>query len=289
MFRKIIPMVVAEPLAETGNSMAVSKTDHRAYLATAHHLAEISGAAILPHFRRALKVDNKASVGLFDPVTVADRAAERAIVRALKVTWPAHGIEGEEFGIKPGSSPLTWVIDPIDGTRAFILGFPLWGTLIGLTDGDHPVLGLMNQPYTGERFWSGATVATMRGADGRERRLKTRSCATLADAMFVTTHPDMFKPGIETRGFEAIRTACKSTRFGGDCYAYCMLAAGHVDLVVEAGLKPYDVAALIPIIEKAGGRCTSWDGGSAAGGGRVVAAGDARIHEQALKILSKFT
>ncbi len=269
--------------------MNLTKTQHSAFLKTAHQLADLSSAAILPHFRRALKIDNKAAVGKFDPVTIADRAAERAIAKALKSEWPDHGMEGEEYGIKLGASSFRWVIDPIDGTKAFILGFPLWGTLIGLMDGDQPVLGMMNQPYTGERFWSGPTSAIMRSADGRERRLKTRACASLADAMFVTTHPDMFKDGAEIRGYEAIRAATRYTRFGGDCYAYCMLASGQVDLVVEASLKPYDIAALIPIIEKAGGRCTAWDGGSAAQGGRVVAAGDPRIHDAAVRILKKFS
>ena len=268
--------------------MTLTKSQHSAFLKTAHQLADLSSAAILPHFRRAMKIDNKAAAGKFDPVTIADRAAERAIGKALKAAWPDHGMEGEEYGIKLGQSSFRWVIDPIDGTKAFILGFPLWGTLIGLMDGDQPVFGMMNQPYTGERFWSGSTSAVMRSADGRERRLKTRACASLADAMFVTTHPDMFKDGAETRGFEAIRAATRYTRFGGDCYAYCMLAAGQVDLIVEASLKPYDIAALIPIIEKAGGRCTSWDGGSAAQGGRVIAAGDPRVHAAAVRILKSF-
>ncbi len=267
--------------------MPTSKAQLATFLATAHTLADQSAAAILPHFRRSLKVDNKAAAGKFDPVTVADRAAERAIARTLKAEWPDHGIVGEEYGTKLGRSAYRWVIDPIDGTKAFILGFPLWGTLIGLMEADEPILGLMNQPFTGERFWSGHASSTMRGRDGRERRMKTRACATLADALFVTTHPDMFKTGAEAQGFEAVQSATRYTRFGGDCYAYCMLAAGHVDIVVEAGLKPYDITALIPIIEKAGGKCTSWDGGSAANGGRIVAAGDKRVHDEAVRILKK--
>jgi myo-inositol-1(or 4)-monophosphatase len=265
-----------------------TKAQHAAFLATAHRLADLSGAAVRPYFRRALKVDNKGGASRFDPVTAADKAAERAIAKALQMEWPDHGIEGEEYGLKAGVSPYSWIIDPIDGTKAFILGFPIWGTLIALAHDNMPVLGIMDQPFTGERFWSGPATAAMRGPDGRERRLKTRACATLAGAMFVTTHPDMFKPGNEARGFEAVRAATRYTRYGGDCYSYCMLAAGHVDLVVEASLKPYDIAALIPIIEKAGGRCTSWTGGSAARGGRVVAAGDPRVHEQAVKLLSRF-
>jgi histidinol phosphatase-like enzyme (inositol monophosphatase family) len=269
-------------------TMNPTKLQIAALLASAHRLADLSGAAIRPYFRRTMKVDNKAVAGKFDPVTAADRAAERAIVKALKSEWPDHGVEGEEYGLKPGRSDYRWIIDPIDGTRAFILGFPLWGTLIGLVHQEQPLIGLMDQPYTGERFWSGASAATMRLADGRERRIKTRPCARLADAMMITTHPDMFKAGDEIGGFEAVQSATRYTRYGGDCYAYCMVAAGQADLVVEAGLKPYDIAALIPIIEKAGGRCTSWTGGSAARGGRVVAAGDPRVHDAAIKILSRY-
>jgi histidinol phosphatase-like enzyme (inositol monophosphatase family) len=255
------------------------------FLATAHTLADKSAAAILPHFRRALAIDNKAQPGSFDPVTIADRAGERVIVDTIKADWPEHGIVGEEYGTHPGTSAYRWIIDPIDGTKAFILGFPLWGTLIGLMQGDQPILGMMNQPFTGERFWSGEGHSTLRTADSHEQRIRTRACESLSDALFVTTHPDMFKAGVETQGFQAIASATKYTRFGGDCYAYCMLAAGHVDIVVEAGLKPYDIAALIPIIENAGGRCTSWSGGSAANGGRVVAAGDPRVHDAAVRIL----
>ena len=265
-----------------------SKKQIADFLATAHRVADLSGATIRPYFRRTLKVDNKAAAGKFDPVTAADRGAERVIAKALKAEWPDHGIEGEEYGLKPGASAYRWIVDPIDGTRAFILGFPLWGTLIGLVHDEVPLIGMMDQPYTGERFWSGPTGAVMRSVDGRERRMKTKSCGSLAEAMVVTTHPDMFKAGDEISGFEAIRSATKYTRYGGDCYAYCMLAAGQADLVVEASLKPYDIAALIPIIEKAGGRCTTWTGGSAARGGRIVAAGDPRVHEAAVKILSRF-
>ena len=268
--------------------MPPSKSQRAELLATAHRLADLSGAAIRPYFRRAMKVDNKAGAGKFDPVTAADRAAERTIAKALKAEWPDHGIEGEEYGLKAGPSPFRWIIDPIDGTKAFILGFPLWGTLIGLVHDEAPLIGLMDQPFTGERFWSGPTAAMMRLPDGRERRIRTRACATLADAMFVTTHPDMFREGQETQGFEAIRRSTRYTRYGGDCYAYCMLAAGHVDIIVEASLKPYDIAALIPIIESAGGRCTTWTGESAARGGRVVAAGDPRLHAAAVKLLSRY-
>jgi histidinol phosphatase-like enzyme (inositol monophosphatase family) len=257
-----------------------------AFIAFAHELADLSGAAILPYFRRAIPVENKAGGGGFDPVTAADRSAERAISRSLAKHWPEHGLEGEEYGSRQGSGRLRWVVDPIDGTRAFILGLPVWGTLIGLMDGDVPILGMMDQPYTRERFWSGGRASYFRGPDGKQRRLKTRACGRLGDAMLSTTHPDMFADGVEQRSFAALKARVRAARYGGDCYAYCMLAAGHIDVIVEPGLKVYDVVALIPIIERAGGRITTWDGRSAAGGGRIVATGDPRLHEEVLKLLA---
>ena len=211
--------------------------------------------------------------------------AERAIRKAVLARFPDHGIVGEEFGAVAGAGRFRWVIDPIDGTRAFITGSPLWGTLIGLMDGQRPVLGLMNQPFTGERFWSDGRRAQGRGPGGRTRSLKTRPCARLADATLTTTHPDLFASGHEAGRFDAVRSRVRMTRYGGDCYGYCLLAAGFVDLIVEAGLKPYDIVALVPIIEAAGGLVTTWDGGPATDGGRIVAAGDSRVHQEALAIL----
>jgi myo-inositol-1(or 4)-monophosphatase len=253
--------------------------------AFAHDLADRSGAAILPYFRRALAVENKAASGGFDPVTAADKAAERVIAKALAEHWPDHALEGEEFGNRAGAGRFTWVIDPIDGTRAFIMGLPLWGTLIGLKDGADPVLGLMDQPYTGERFWAAGRTSHFRRAGGRARPIRTRPCPRLADAVLSTTHPAMFAADAELAAFQRLSAQVRFTRYGGDCYAYCLLAAGHTDIIVEAGLKPYDIVALIPIIERAGGRVTAWDGGPATGGGRVVATGDPRLHDTVLKIL----
>lgn len=264
-----------------------SQPGFKALLDCAHSLAELSGAAIRPHFRKALAVTNKAADGAFDPVTVADRAAERAIARALADRWPDHGLIGEELGCTREDARWRWIVDPIDGTRAFIMGSPLWGTLIGLMDGPDAVLGLMDQPVTGERFWSGAKTAHSRNADGKARRIRTRACAKLADAILSSTHPDLFAPGTEAEAFARLKGRVRMTRYGGDCYAYCLLAAGFVDLVVEAGLKPYDVVALIPIIERAGGRITTWDGAPATAGGRIVAAGDPRLHEQAMRVLTR--
>jgi myo-inositol-1(or 4)-monophosphatase len=185
------------------------------------------------------------------------------------------------------------VLDPIDGTRAFILGMPLWGTLIGLehgaVDGATPVLGVMNQPFTGERFWSDGRAAAWRRGEGPAVPLATRDCARLADAALTTTHPGLFVDPADRAGFAALEHAARLTRYGGDCYAYCLLAAGFIDLIVEAGLKPYDVVALIPIIESAGGIVTTWDGRPANAGGRILAAGDARVHAEALAVLRQAT
>ena len=257
----------------------------RTHLDFAHELADISGEAILPYFRKPLAVKNKAGLVGFDPVTAADRAAERAIRKAVVQRFPDHGIVGEEYGTIAGEGRYRWVVDPIDGTRAFITGSPLWGTLIGLTDGEMPILGLMNQPFTGERFWSDGRQARWRGADGKARRIRTRACARLADAVLTTTHPDVFAAPADAERFNGVRSRVRMTRYGGDCYGYCLLALGCIDIIVEAGLKTYDIVPLVPIIEGAGGVVTTWEGEPALEGGRIVAAGDRRVHEQALAIL----
>jgi myo-inositol-1(or 4)-monophosphatase len=267
----------------------VSKTRRpglTAFIAFAHELADLSGAAIRPYFRRAIPVENKAGKRGFDPVTAADRSAEQAISQSLAKHWPEHGLEGEEYGSRQGSARLRWVVDPIDGTKAFILGLPVWGTLIGLMDGDTPILGVMDQPYTRERFWSGIRASYFRGPDGQKRRLKTRACHELRNAMLSTTSPDLFAPGVEQRRFTALKARARYARYGGDCYAYCLLAAGYIDVIVESGLKAHDVVALIPIIERAGGCITTWDGHSAARGGRIVATGNPRLHEEVLSSLA---
>ncbi|MGA2128885.1 MAG: histidinol-phosphatase [Xanthobacteraceae bacterium] len=242
-------------------------------------LATLSGDTILPFFRTALGVENKDPLGGFDPVTAADRAAEAAMRRLISRTFPAHGIVGEEFGSERSDAEYVWVLDPIDGTKSFICGMPAWGTLIGLTRHGEPVFGMMHQPFTRERFSGDGAGARYRGPAG-ERALTTRSCGSLAEAVLLTTSPRLMKPD-DGRAFARVEDAVRLSRYGGDCYAYCMLAAGHVDLIIETGLKPYDVAALIPIITGAGGMITTWDGGPPQAGGRIVAAGDRRVHEAA--------
>ena len=262
------------------------KPPSQSYVDFAHSLADISGAAVLPYFRRALVVKNKAGGAEFDPVTAADRAAERAIRAAIVRHFPDHGIRGEEFAATEGAGRYEWIVDPIDGTRAFIMGSPLWGTLIGLVDNGRPVVGLMDQPFTRERFWADRRVARMRTPDGRTRRLKTRNCSGLAEAVLTSTHPDLLGSPKDQAAFGRLKARARMTRYGGDCYGYCLLAAGFVDVVVEAGLKPHDVAALIPIIEGAGGRITTWDNKPALGGGRILASGDARVHKESLALLN---
>jgi myo-inositol-1(or 4)-monophosphatase len=254
------------------------------FAAFVERLANTAGEAVLPFFRTMIGVEDKSRGQKFDPVTAADHAGEAAMRQLIKSTFPGHGIVGEEFGREDEDAEYVWVLDPIDGTRGFITGLPSWGTLIGLLRHGDPVYGLMSQPFIKERFWGDGGSARTRGPLG-ERKLRTRPCAMLASAVMSATTPRMFSAE-ELPFFEKLEAAVRDTRFGGDCYAYCMLAAGQIDLVVEAGLQPYDIVALIPIIEGAGGMVTSWDGGPATKGGRVIAAGDRRVHAAALEILS---
>lgn len=261
-------------------------SDFHSLLKCAHELADASGPAVLQHFRKPITVANKAAAGSFDPVTKADRSAERVIIKNLQARFPNHGIVGEEYGVRKGAGRFSWVIDPIDGTRAYIMGSPLWGTLIGLLDDGEPCLGMMDQPFTGERYWSGASASYMRHGIGPARKIKTRACTRLEDAILTSTHPDLFEGPRPKKAFAELKSAVRMTRYGGDCYAYCLLASGYVDLIVEAGLKPYDIVALIPIIERAGGRVSTWDGKSATSGGNIIAAGDARVHEIAMAMIA---
>jgi histidinol phosphatase-like enzyme (inositol monophosphatase family) len=254
------------------------------FAAFAHQLADASGQAILPYFRKSLSVTNKADAGRFDPVTEADRAAETVMRGLIEARYPDHGIFGEEFPDRPAGGPFSWVLDPIDGTRGFITGLPLWGTLIGLSHEGAPLIGMMDQPYTGERFWNATDGARFRGPSG-ETRIATRKCAYLGEAILAATAPDMFPEGHFDR-FQQLSARARMTRFGGDCYLYCMVAAGFIDIVAESGLKPFDIAPLIPIIRAAGGMVTTWDGGDPSSGGQILACGDPALHEQALKVLA---
>jgi myo-inositol-1(or 4)-monophosphatase len=247
-------------------------------------LATQSGQAIMPYFRSALTAEDKSDGRDFDPVTEADRAGEAVMRHMIKTTFPDHGITGEEFADENAGAEYVWVLDPIDGTKAFISGLPLWGTLIGLKHKDTPAYGLMHQPFTGERFAGDGRSARYRGPAG-ERPLTTRSCASLAEATISTTTPQMFS-GKTLEAYRRVESSCRFHRYGCDCYAYCMLAAGHMDLVIETNLKPCDILPLIPIVTGAGGIVTDWQGNPVTGGGNVVAAGDPRVHAMALKALS---
>jgi myo-inositol-1(or 4)-monophosphatase len=253
------------------------------FAAFVDELATVAGEAVRPFFRTTLGVENKGRGGVFDPVTAADRAAEQAMRTLIRENFPQHGIVGEEFSDEGAGATYVWVLDPIDGTKSFISGMPVWGTLIGLLKDGVPVYGMMHQPFIGERFTGDGASARYRGPAG-ERRLNTRACAGLSEATLFTTSPLLMREQ-ERASFEKVQAKARLARYGGDCYAYCMIAAGFVDLVVETGLKPHDIVALIPIIEGAGGIITDWSGKTAVSGGKIIAAGDKRVHAEALKLL----
>jgi len=245
-------------------------------------LAHTAGGIAHAHFRQPITVENK-GVTAFDPVTNADRAIERVLRAAIVARYPDHGIVAEEEGDREGRSEYTWFIDPIDGTRAFMTGSPLWGTLIGLTRREQPLFGLLAQPVLGEVFFGGPSGSWLIKADRRDR-LKSRACTTLATAVLASTHPDMFT-GERAAAFRGLAAQCLLHRFGGDCYNYAMLAAGYLDLVVESQLKPYDIVPLIPLLQGAGCVVTDWRGRPPLAGGDVVAAGSREVHRAALAVL----
>jgi histidinol phosphatase-like enzyme (inositol monophosphatase family) len=247
-----------------------------------HRLAAVAARETLPRFRKTGPVSNKLAAG-FDPVTEADRETERAIRSLIRTEFPSHGILGEEFGAEGGENVHVWIVDPIDGTRSFIAGIPLWGTLVGLTENGDAVAGMMVQPFIGELFYATGHGAHYEGPHGAAS-LATRATKDLAETTLCTTTPAIFEPAQRT-AFDRLERQVRLSRYGTDCYAYCMLAAGQIDLVVEAGLQSYDIVALIPIIEQAGGVITNWNGGAAEKGGAIVAAAAAELHAQALAML----
>jgi myo-inositol-1(or 4)-monophosphatase len=260
--------------------------DAEAIRVAGHAVADAARIAVLPYFRSVgLGADNKMCDGSFDPVTEADRAAETAMRSVLAELRPDDAIFGEEFGVQAGRSGLTWVLDPIDGTRAFLSGAPTWGVLIAVSDETGPIYGIIDQPYIGERFEGGLGCAALDGPRGTTA-LRVRGDRPLADAILFTTFPEVGTPD-EQAGFEQVMQCMKLTRYGLDCYAYAMLAAGQIDLVIEAGLHAYDIGAPIAVIEAAGGIVTDWQGRPAHGGGRVLAAAGRQQHAAALAILSR--
>ena len=250
------------------------------YLAFANRLADASGEVIRHYFRSAISVDEKSDR---TPVTVADREAEAAIRNLIEAAFPDHGIIGEEMPTRNVGAELTWVLDPIDGTRSFITGKPVFGTLIALMENGVPVLGVIDQPVTGERWTGAAGRPTTLNGD----TVRVRACAELAQAALDTTAPDMFEPA-DIKSYADLASQVHLVRHGMDCYAYAMLAMGFVDLVVEATMNLHDFAALVPVIEGAGGHITDWQGRPLGpdSDGRVLAAGDMRIHEAAKAVLS---
>jgi inositol-phosphate phosphatase/L-galactose 1-phosphate phosphatase/histidinol-phosphatase len=249
------------------------------FITLALSLADAAGEAIRPYFRQPLTVDDKADL---TPVTAADHAAERAMRSLIESRFPEHGIVGEEFGRMRENAEFVWTLDPIDGTKSFISGVPLFGTLIALTRAERPILGVIDQPISRER-WVGVTgrPTTLNGAV-----VRCRACAAFAAATLFATTPDMFKGG-DAAAFARVSRAAKLTRFGADCYAYGLLAAGFIDVVLEASLKPYDFCAMVPIVEGAGGIATDWRGADLdlASDGRILVAGDRRTHRAALELI----
>ena len=256
------------------------------YLAFGHDVLEEAGPIAARLFRQPMRPGNKRDEGGgegrggFDPVTEADRGVEARIRARIGDRFPDHGIVGEEYGTTAGSSGWSWIIDPIDGTRAFIMGLPVWGCLLGLLRDGEPVAGLMHQPVLGETFAGNGTDAwIVRG--GERRPLRVRADAAVEDAVLVATHPEMFDAEGLAR-YEALAARVRLMRYGGDCYNYCLLAHGFVDVVVEDRLKPYDIQPLVPIVRGAGGVVTDRAGQTPRGGVLVVAAANAELHRQVL-------
>jgi myo-inositol-1(or 4)-monophosphatase len=255
--------------------------DLSAFVAVAEAAADAAGAVIRPYFRSGLGADLKAD---HSPVTDADRGAEQAMRAVIARAYPGHGILGEEFGLDNAAARLRWVLDPIDGTRAFLTGRPTFGILVALLDGDRPLLGVIDQPVTGER-WVGVAGRPTRFTGPFGGRVGARACPVLERAELSCTSPEIFGDGLAA--WEHLMAAVGRTSFGGDCYAYGLLALGQIDVIAEADLKVWDWAAVLPVIEGAGGRMTDWTGAPPRvdGDGRVLAVGDAALLAPALRLL----
>lgn len=251
-----------------------------------HTLADVADAETLPRFRSYIDLDvqtkEKKNIS-FDPVTIADKAAEYAMRKLIMDHYPEHSIMGEEFSdIENGE--LKWILDPIDGTRPYLLGIPVWGTLIGMQNKDKISLGMLSQPFIGERFWSDGHNSFYQRQNVK-RKMQIQKTKNISDAILHTNHPH--SPNLYPHiNFTELSERVLMTRYGAECYAFAMLAAGYIDICFEFSLQPYDIAALIPIIENAGGVISTLDGSSAHNGGTIVAASSKSLHEQALKILN---
>ena len=247
-------------------------------------LNQASAEVILPLFRADHGLENKAGAGAYDPVTLADKNAEQAIRKQIAEHFPDHGVIGEEYGDDRPDAEFVWVLDPIDGTRAFVAGLPVWTTLIGLRFQGEPVLGSIGQPFIGELF-IGHTGASRLISQAGERALRVRACPKLGEAVIATTDPAIFNEA-ERGAWRGLRAATRLARFGCDAYAYAMVAMGKIDVVVEAGLKSWDIESAVPLIAGAGGMVANWRGERVGrNGGQVAIVGDRAGLDQALEFL----
>ncbi len=260
-----------------------------------HSAVQLAGKESLRYFRTGLSVDNKAGVGKFDPVTEADKAVERRLRELIEERFPEHAIMGEEFAPLAGAhgNNYCWLIDPIDGTRSFISGVPAWGVLLALLYKDQPLLGVMHQPYLNETFVGLLNPNEQQAWFFKDQVLLNQPLSvsrveSLERAILFSTHPEIFEhiPGALER-YQAVADRCKLMRYGGDCYCYCLLAMGQIDLVIEADLQDYDILPLVPIVEAAGGVISTWDGEPVRAGGQVIAAATPELHQQALRVLNE--
>ncbi len=243
-----------------------------------------AGEIALRYFRQPLVVDNKLAGQAFDPVTCADREVEALLRGALRGQFPHYGVIGEEEGFTKGRDDINWVVDPIDGTRAFISGVPAWGILLGLVQNSRPLAGIMYQPYTDELFFGSADGAFLQ-RKGQVEPMQARRASRLEEATLYCTHESMFVKQAHLEAFRRVSAQVRLQRFGGDCYSYCLLALGQIDLVIEDSLQPYDILPLIPIIQAAGGVVTDAQGNLPVDGGFVVAAANPQLHAQVMKLL----
>ncbi|NPD16880.1 inositol monophosphatase family protein [Xinfangfangia sp. D13-10-4-6] len=270
--------------AGSGLAATLPPSEVASLIRTAHLLADAARVATLEYFRRPdLAADNK-ETNRFDPVTMGDRLSEQRMREILARERPQDAILGEEYGSQPGSSGLTWVLDPIDGTRGFLTGSPTWGVLISLRDDSGPVYGLIDQPHIGERFEGGFGRSRVQGPHG-EKPLATRRARPLSESFLYTTFPEIGSAE-EYTAFRQVAEQVRLLRYGMDCYAYALLAAGQIDLVIEAGLQAYDIQAPMAVIRAAGGVVTAWDGSDCSNGGRVLAAANPEIHAAAMALLN---
>ena len=259
------------------------KAEAAAFLPFAESLGDAARAVALGWLEAGEAAEDKNEGGAFDPVTEADRGAERAMRALIEARFPDHGICGEEYDAKPARGPWNWSLDPIDGTRAFICGMPGWTVLIALLHDGAPVLGVIDAPRMDERYVGvGGRGELVSG--GTRSRLCVSGCARLGQARLSTTDPYLVL-GDEAEAWERVRRSVRLTRYGFDAYAYARLAAGWIDLVIESGLKPHDYNALVPVVRAAGGVIGGWEGTGDLSGGRVVAAASQALYDEAVRLL----